>query len=142
MVLVIAAIHLLMACTTPEQHERDKLTDLIEARVKLPKGARLLADYARSYAFDDNGLVVGVYAPGYVAPNPEDKCEEMLEDFTSRDIPCPLESDGNRLRSGQRQWVDNINKLPAISDGGCSVLTVLFDVKRGVVKDTFCNGEA
>jgi hypothetical protein len=133
---------LLTACTTPEQQERDLLTDRIEDRVKLPEGARRLADYARYYAFDENGLVVGVYAPGYVAPNADDACEEMLEDFTTREVPCPSETDSDRLLADQRRWVDDTDKLPLIMDGGCSVITVIYDPKAGEVKSAYCNGEA
>ena len=136
------AIQLLAACTTPEQRKRDELADRIEALVRLPKGAGRLADYARAYAFDDKGLVVGVYVPGYVAPKPDETCEQVLGDLKTREVPCPPETSGERLRSGQRRWVDDINKLPMVMDGGCSVVTVTYDLKRGVIQDTYCNGVA
>jgi len=138
----VAMALLLTACATPEQQGRDLLTDRIEDGVKLPEGARPLAKYARYYAFDENGLVVGVYVPGYVAPNPDDGCEELLDDFTTRTVPCPSEAYGDRVLAGQRAWVGGKDKLPLIMDGGCSVITVIYDPKAGEVKSTYCNGQA
>lgn len=132
---------LLLACTTPEERQHNKLMDVIEARVKLPDGARPLSYYARHYAADDKGFVVGVYAPGYRARGPDESCEELLENMTSRQVPCE-EDKGDRLLSGQRQWVGNTDKLPLIMDGGCGVITVIYDPKAGVVKSATCNGEA
>ena len=140
--LAIAAVHLLAACTTPEQRERDRLTDQIEARVKLPKGAGRLADYARHYAIDEKGLIVGVYSRGFRWPDPDHACEELLEDFSTRMVPCPFDSDVDHLRAGQRGWVDHPDRLPSIMDGGCGVVTVVYDPKASKVRDTYCNGHA
>lgn len=140
--LAIAAILLLAGCTTPEQDQRDKLTDLIESRVKLPEGAGRLANYARYYALDDKGNVVGVYAPGYQSPNPDLGCEELLANFTSREVQCVWPKKGDDLLAGQRGWVNGTNRLPIINDGGCGVVTLIYDLKRGLVKDIYCNGDA
>jgi hypothetical protein len=142
MPLAIPAVLLLAACATQEQLERDRLTDEIEARVRLPQGARKLSDYARYYAFDEQGMVVGVYAPGYEWPNPDETCGELLEDMTIREIPCPSEPKGDKLLAGQRGWKDSPSKLPLIMDGGCSVVTLLYDPKASEVKRMECNGEA
>ena len=140
-VLVFSAMSLLLACTTTEERQHNELMDVIEARVKLPDGARPLSEYARHYAADEKGFVVGVYAPGYRAPGPDETCEELLEDMTSRQVPC-VEAEGDRLLSGQRQWVGNTDKLPLIMDGGCGVITVIYDPRAGVIKSATCNGEA
>ena len=140
--LAIASVLLLAACATEEQLERDRLTDEIEARVKLPLGARKLADYARYYAFDKGGMVVGVYAPGYARPNPDDACGELLGDMSIREIPCPSAPKGDDLLAGQRGWRNSSRELPLIADGGCSVVTLLYDPKIGAVKKVECNGEA
>lgn len=140
-VLALSVMSLLLACATPEERQHNKLMDVIEARVKLPDGARPLSEYARHYAVDQKGLIVGVYAPGYRAPGPDETCEELLEDMTSRQVPC-VETERDRLLSGQRQWVGDTDKLPLIMDGGCGVITVIYDPKAGVVKSTNCNGEA
>jgi hypothetical protein len=129
-------------CTSPGQPDRDRLTDRIESLVKMPVGARPLASYARTYSFSDGGLVVGVYARGYVAPNPDDTCEQLLEDFSSRAVPCPAEIESDKLLAGQRRWVFGEDKLPSINDGGCSVITIIYDPKADKVKSADCNGEA
>jgi hypothetical protein len=140
-VLVFSGMSLLLACTTPEQRQHDALMDVIEARVKLPEGARALSEYARHYAVDETGLIVGVYAPGYRAPAPDEGCEELLENMASRPVPCE-EPEGNRLLSGQRQWVGNTDRLPLTMDGGCGVITVIYVSKAGAVKSATCNGVA
>lgn len=140
-VSVLSAMSLLTACNTPENRQHDELMEAVESRVKLPDGAKPLSYYARHYALNDEGLVVGVYAPGYRAPGPHQSCEELLENMTSRPVPCE-EDVGDRLPSGQRQWVANVNELPLIMDGGCSVITVIYDPKASMVKSTTCNGEA
>ena len=115
--------------------------DVIEARVKLPDGAGPVSEYARHYAVDEKGLVVGVYAPGYRPLGPDETCEEVFENMTSRQVPC-VEPESDRLLSGQRQWVENTEKLPLIMDGGCGVITVISDPKAGAVMSATCNGEA
>ena len=133
-------LFLLPACTTPEVRQHGKLMDIIEARVKLPHGARALSEYARHYAVDEQGFVVGVYAPGYRAPAPDEGCE-LLENMAWRPVPCE-EPDGDRLLAGQRQWVGNADSLPLILDGGCSVISVVYDPKAGAIKSATRNGES
>lgn len=140
--LLIASLSLLGGCTTSAQRERDKLADRIEARVKLPLGAARLEDYAHYYGFDQRGFVVGLYAPGYAAPNPSDTCEKVLEDLTTRVVPCAAQTGKDRLRTGERRWVEKSEQLPMIMDGGCSVVTIIYDPKRDVIKDAYCNGVA
>jgi hypothetical protein len=139
--LVFSTMFLLLVCTTPEERQHNKLMDIIEARVKLPEGARGLSEYARHYAVDEKGFIVGVYAPGYRAPAPDEGCEELLENMASRPIPCE-EPEGDRLLAGQRHWVGNTDRLPLILDGGCGVITIIYDPKAGAVKSATCNGEA
>ena len=128
----------LAACATPEQIERDRLIDRIEGLVKLPDGAKRLSTYARYYAFRDDGLVEGIYVPGYQAPDPNDTCEELHADFTTSIVPCPPETGDHRLLSGQRAWVEQEN-LPLIFEGGCSIVTVLYNPKSDSVESAICN---
>ena len=133
----------LSACASPDQRERDQLTDRIEQRVVLPKGAPPLAAFARHYAFDKNGLVIGIYLRGFSWPNPDDRCEELLKDLSTRQIPCtPDDANGDRTFAGQRRWVEGTNQLPSITDGGCSMVTVIYDQRADAVKDIYCNGYA
>jgi hypothetical protein len=131
----------LAACATPEQAERDRLIDRIEGRVKLPDGARGLSSYARYYAIEGDGLVTGIYVPGYEAPDPDDTCEELHADFTTTAVECPPEMSDHRLLAGQRAWVERTN-LPFVLDGGCSVITVIYDPKADRIKSATCNGDA
>jgi len=135
-----AAVALFLSgCTSPEQHDRDQLTDRIESLVKLPEGAERLAYFARTYTFDERGLVVGVFASGNFAPKLDDICSEMFEDFSSREVPCSPEFESDRLLAGQRQWVDGEDKLPLILDGGCDVITIIYDPKADKVVSANCN---
>lgn len=139
---------LLSVGSTPDYGEAVRLMDEIERQVRLPEGAAPLQSYGRHYAFDEEGKVIGVYvlrAPP--APGEADYgCEEIRldgEDLTSEPVPCPpnLETDGE-VASGERQWFDDYRKLPHISDGGCMVVNVIFNLSRHRVEDTFCNGVA
>ncbi len=132
---------LLMACTTPEDRKRDQLMDVIEAQVKLPQGARALSDYARHYAVDEKGLIIAVYAPGYRPLGPEEGCEELLPNMTTRPVPCE-EFENDRLLAGQRQWVSSPLKLPLINDGGCDVVNVVYNPEARKVESVSCNGPA
>ena len=134
---------LLTACATPEQKTRDRLTDRIEDRVRLPEGAGQLDEYARYYAFAADGLVKGIYVPGYEPPDPNDGCSELLPDSSLRDIPCVDEGPSEyRLRVGQRRWMEDVQHLPLYFDGGCSVVTVIYDPKADKVIASDCNGQA
>ena len=42
---------------------------------------------------------------------------------------------------GERKWVSSIDQLPAIDDGGCGVVNIIFDLKTKK-STTFCNGVA
>ncbi|MBA3527543.1 MAG: hypothetical protein H0T82_11595 [Sphingomonas sp.] len=138
---LLVVVFVLVACTSPEERERDALMDRIETKVKLPDGAWPLPEYARHYALDDKGIVVGVYAPGYQPPSHDATCEEFLEDLTTREVPCP-EPESDRLLAGQRRWVGNTDELPVNMDGGCAIVTVFYDPKADAVTSATCNGRA
>jgi hypothetical protein len=87
-------------------------------------------------------MVVGVYIPGYLWPDPDEKCGELLEDGSIREVPCPSLPKGDRVLAGQRSWVGSTDQLPMIFDGGCSVLSLLYDPRSGELKEVECNGEA
>lgn len=90
----------------------------IESQVELPAGAYDLNDYLRYYAFDD-GHVVAV--------------------FTTFDHRS--DSDQN-VRTSDRNWVGDRDKLPLILDGGCSVVNIVYDPKDRSFDQVFCNGVA
>lgn len=90
----------------------------IEEQVKLPKGAERLEQYARYYATDGN-RVVATYI--------------TLVDPANRYYDLP---------AGQQRWLDDHRNLPAVSDGGCSIVNVIYDLKVGSAPEAFCNGVA
>ena len=118
--------------------------DQIEKQVQLPRDARPLRDYARYYAYADTGDVKAIYlVPFDDDLKPGEGCDELLEDFTSKQVPCPdLDIPTMNLKAGQRRWMRDNRHLPAVNDGGCAVVNVSFDWKKGKVKEVRCNGFA
>lgn len=139
--LAVVPTYLVLGCTAPEEHQHDQLMDRVESQVTLPQGAGRLSEYARHYALDDKGNVVGVYVAGHQSSNSDETCEEVLENFATREVPC-AESESAPLPVGRRQWVGDTDGLPLVLDGGCSVITVSFDPKTDEVKSAICNGVA
>ena len=144
---VIAAVSLLGAlqgCTSSPPSAEAELMDKIERQVKLPAGAEPLARYARYYALDRQGQVLGVYLiPFSYDIGPDDGCSEVTANFELKDTSCPPEaSQVHNLKAGQRRWLARDKGLPVVNDGGCSVVNVVFDRQKGTVEDVFCNGVA
>jgi len=44
--------------------------------------------------------------------------------------------------SGKVQIVPSVRDLPVVYDGGCSIVSIRYDVTAGRVLDLFCNGIA
>ena len=133
---------LLSGCSTAEERDREAVMNQIEKQVQLPDGARPLREYARYYA-EHEGEVVAVYM---IPPNdeirPGDGCEELLENLTTREVPCePMKTDW-AMPAGERRWFRSEQELPFINDGGCLQITVIFDRAKAVVKSADCNGMA
>jgi hypothetical protein len=115
----------------------------IERQVQLPNGARTLAEYARYYASGDNGEVIAVYLiPINNDPRPGDRCEELTENFTSRQVPCAPMRPAWAMPAGKRRWVKDQHDLPYVNDGECAQVTVVFDKSKSAVKSAECNGTA
>lgn len=116
--------------------------DRIEAMVRMPRGAQPLAAYARFYAAVDGGRISGVYlVPS--GPMPADwGCSEMTPEGESREVRCdPSVMRGDGVRAGERRWVE-ADRLPAVDDGGCGIVTLEFDTQAGRIINIECNGEA
>lgn len=96
----------------PARPDRRTIMDAIERQVVLPPGAQPLDRYARFYADGPGGDVTGVYVG---QPPPE-------------------------WTTGTRQWVDRLGDLPAIDDGGCSVIGLVYDPVRRTLRGVACNG--
>ena len=132
-----------------EEHE---LIAQIEQLVQLPEGAEPLAYYARHYARKSDGKVMAVYVPP--APpsqwdEPDYGCEVALPDFAFR--PCTEAEIAEQRQmdetfSEQRgsadsiHWHDDYLELPSINDGGCSVVTIIFN-QRQQFEEVSCNGQ-
>ena len=115
----------------------------IEKQVQLPKGARPLGEYARYYADTKGGEVVAVYLiPMNDEIRPGESCAELLENFTTREVPCEPMHHPWAVGAGERRWVKSEQDLPFINDGGCGQVTVIFDKAKSVVKRANCNGVA
>jgi len=107
------AAMLLSACGTVETRRQAATMDKIERQARMPKDALALTRYSRFYTAAKSGEVIGTY----------------------------VASAYNDLPVGQRRWVKDINHLPAINDGGCSIVNVIFDPTTNRTQ-AFCNGEA
>jgi hypothetical protein len=108
---------LLTAGATPEARRQDAIMDRIERAVRLPDGAEPLAAYARYYGIS-GGRVEAIYV-----------------------LPSIGLSQG-ALAAGRRRWVGDVRQLPGISDGGCAVVEVRFDLTAGRIERVACNGVA
>ena len=86
--------------------------------MRLPADALKLDKYARYYAPDGN-RIVGRYI--------------TLVDPENRYYDLP---------NGQRRWLQDRWNLPGISDGGCSVVNVLYNPATKKVEEAVCNGAA
>lgn len=115
----------------------------IEEQIRLPEEARPLDSYARYYAAGPKGEVTGVYVVPFPDIGPDDMCEEVAEDMTTRTVACSRsEGSANSLKAGERRWLDNHRNLPVVLDGGCSVVTVEFNPATREVEQVICNGVA
>jgi hypothetical protein len=115
--LVFSALSL-AACSSAAERRHVQSMQEVEERVRLPKGSERLDQYARYYA-NDRDRVVATYI--------------MLVDRENRYYDLPV---------GQRRWLDDRRNLPAISDGGCSIVNVVYDPKAPSAPEAFCNGVA
>ena len=95
-----------------EAQAQIELMDQIERQVRLPEGASPLATYARFYAWQQRGDAIRKVVATYVALG---------------------EPPG-------RRWVEETD-FPLIMDGGCSVITMSYNVTTQQVEHVSCNGE-
>jgi hypothetical protein len=108
----------LAGCSGSSQVEQQKTIRLIESKIRLPKAAYKIEKYARYYA-KENDKVTGVYV---ITVDPSNKFYDL-----------PI---------GGSRWIDDYRNLPSISDGGCQIVNVIYDLAKHDVEKVFCNGEA
>ena len=118
--IVIPVLLLLAACSSAAEIQQRRTMEEIEKQVQLPAGAEKLEAYARYYAMDRNRVVGRYIARSLVDP------ENVYYD----------------LPAGQNRWIADHRNLPLISDGGCSVVDVVYDPAKQRVEQASCNGVA
>ena len=125
------------------EREQDALMSRLEHNLQLPEGASDLREYARYYANAGNGQIVAIYLiPFDHEIAPDEACEEVSADFSTREVPCPDLQPASAMPAGQRRWLNDRRDLPWINDGGCAQVEVIFDKETSAVKRAECNGEA
>ena len=140
----LLALLLLLGSAPPEDSRRTETMDRIERLVRLPDGAHPLDAYARFYADAGEGDVEAVYLIPIDFPGgPGETCSEVTLDLELVEAPCDFTApDWADVTAGERRWVDGVEQLPMISDGGCSVVEIRFDGVTGQVEQVACHGEA
>lgn len=108
----------IVACSEDADAPHDSMMDSIERQVKLPVEAATLDHYARYYAADGNEIVA-IYISQVDPSNPY------------YDLP-----------RGQRRWLADHRNLPAINDGGCSVVSIRYNPATRKADTPLCNGKA
>ena len=115
--------------------------DQIERQVRLPEGARSIEDYARYYAQSSNSKIIAKYlVPISYDLGPDEGCEELLENFSSREVRCEPLPAFPGIAAGERKWLEDEGELPSMSDGGCMQVTVIYDRAKSAVTSALCNG--
>lgn len=112
---IVAALATTTSCSDKGSQDLSDQTALIaqvEASVSLPEGASAIESFSRSYT-SDQGMIVGIYL------RPELAGQE----------------------SGSR-WVASREEMPMILDGGCAMVTVLYDPDAKQFVEVYCNGVA
>jgi hypothetical protein len=104
--------------TSPEVTQ-EAVMDLIERQVRLPRGARPLASYARFYAWQRR----------------TDGVRKVVATYTGQSI-----ADVTGAGPG-RHWVAE-NALPVVMDGGCGIISLSYDVATQRIEHVDCNGDA
>lgn len=115
--------------------------DTIEQGIKLPIGAEQLPRYARAYKFTSPDRVSAFYFIPDDSFDGEFCTVARSGGRTNGQIAllCPP-PDG--MEPGERRWFRDDVDLPDVLDGGCSYITVEYDVQRKAITSASCNGEA
>ncbi|RSU54750.1 hypothetical protein [Sphingobium yanoikuyae] len=141
----------LASCDRAGLDRQAMLAAQIEKQVKLPEGAAKLSDYGRNYAFKEAGIVTGIYLIPIGKEERNEGCEVMLANMASR--PCSAQEmagisdmqraiDDGQAKAGESRWFASEKELPYINDGGCSQVSLEYDVQQKRVVTIGCNGEA
>ena len=126
----------------------EALMQRIESRVQMPAGAKPLEAYDRYYRWSGPNEVVAGFVIPYPPADPDQGCV-IMDRKGERPCPPPTAKDREDYRAALarlsgprvRMWIDG-KYLPSdgISDGGCMVVNIRYDVAADRVKESFCNG--
>ena len=149
--LLAKLMPLLLVAAAPASSSRyqQQLMDQIERAVVLPKSAKPLNAYGRNYAFSGPHRVIAIYLLPSKPLDSSYGCEVMLKDLSSRSCTrserAELAASSARAiaaetPAGRRRWFKSVGSLPMIADGGCTQVTVWYDVPTHHVLAVACNG--
>lgn len=136
------ALALLLLAGPDQNVGQVQLMDAIEKALVLPPRAHPLGDYARFYAFEADGKVVGRYViPERAEPETATGCLWVGRNGKTRVEPCPpSRAWPEGVAAGERKWVADPASVPGMSDGGCRQVNLLYHPRSGKVEWVFCNG--
>ena len=93
--------------------------DKVETQVRLPTGARPLAEYSRYYAPGQKSEILATYLiVGKGEPRPE-----------------------GSVPPGKRRWFNDMREMPGMDGGGCGQVQIVYDTAKSAVREVRCNGE-
>lgn len=125
----------LLAACSDAVGEADRATsNLIVQDITLPEGADELASYGQFYARDGGDRIVYVF----VAANPALRSLGWLDCLRSDANPISCQT----YQGGDVRWVKSPDDLPKMSDGGCTLISGAYDLKRKMNLFIACNGVA
>lgn len=127
-------------CSITEEEledERRKVSEMIEAAVKLPEDALPLHRYERYYANSDSG-VLAVYTVH--SADHRQFVQEHCRTIDEAPFPCPLSGGELMLVDpGESAWIDNPAEMPSKDGGGCSHVNILYSPDRQKFVRVECN---
>jgi hypothetical protein len=106
---------------------------LCACRTTPDKGDVMAAEIERQVAVKLKGIRYDQYARYYAASAKDEILAVFLFSGDTKDI---FERPG-----GKRYWVQE-DQLPKVTDGGCSVINVTYNIKIGRVREASCQGGA
>lgn len=156
-----ASVFYLLGLLTPLQAElrHSAIIEEIEAGIELPLDAKLIQEYSRNYALDEDGVISenkGMIVATYLATDQflyGDRTRKRCEGSSKVSDPkyCSEEylnsvdrSDARIVKrfgtTGQSRWINDVNHLPWISDGKCLQVTIIYDPAAKQFLSVRCNG--
>jgi hypothetical protein len=121
---------------------RERLMDRIERAVILPQRAAPLSDYGRNFAPLGNGQIVAIYLRPAPPITEQSNCVHGdMKPCSTEEIQKLNADRASVAAAGERRWFTDPSDLPKIVDGGCSVITIHYDLPQERVISVFCNGQ-